>query len=125
MTLSEQKNKFVAENLGCWHEFVPVRKGSNLGDCSCGTVINIYRDELKDHPHHQNPDFADRDRIRLLELMMGREDWEIFKWQVGGVTTKGCTTLNYKKFDYIGIDYITTPGRLLDAAASWLGWREE
>jgi hypothetical protein len=63
------------------------------------------------------PDFADRDRILLLEEMKKREDWPEF------CDLYGVWNIRYwndeQQHDSIYVDLIIQRGKLLDAVHSW------
>jgi hypothetical protein len=63
---------------------------------------------------------SDAGAVQLLRLMEERPDWYMFRWKIGGRSTKGCTSQSYSEFDYIDASYITTKGKLLEAVWTWL-----
>lgn len=93
---TEQKNKQVSEWLGIVPYISPGgHERYDFPDFSCGAGI-----------------------IRLLEEMMKREDWLEFCY------TSGCCLVIHngylkEKHYKVDIDYITSPGKLLQAVWKW------
>lgn len=93
---TDQKNMYVAEKLGfCWYDW----------KCESSST---------------KPDFFDRDRIKLIELMEARPDGQLF-----------FATLVYGRDDNVeavdddGLiprEYVTQPGKLLDAVYEWFAY---
>jgi hypothetical protein len=115
----EQMNKEVAEWLGiCWHEDMSI-EGKPDGAMLCRHCGQMFAGD-----HVRNPDFSqDAGIIRLLKEMMKREDWDEFSLEVGPPIAKTLGFGRYpleNKSEAINHDYITTPGKLLDAVAEWI-----
>ena len=78
MTLREQKSRFVCKKLGiCWHEPDGAVQDKD-------TYLTSYHCYLCQQWYDSNPDFFNRDRIRLLEILMQRVDWVDFLNSLSG-----------------------------------------
>ena len=110
--MTTDKNRFVAEKLGlCWHRAVP--------DLRIGlpTRVSIFCPCGKCGSDEDNPDFStDAGAVQLLRLMMERPDCDrLLRHITGGIASPERMILAVT---------ITTRGKLLDAVAEWLGWKE-
>jgi hypothetical protein len=122
------KARYVAERLGlCWHEYDLDR---DYYVCSCGFFTKYGEAAIPHMKVNINPTFLDpAGRIQLLELMMGRDDWDLFCSQIGYRYTNGG---NYNPIhgyvscyqEFVNIDYLTEDGLLLDAAWRFLKEKE-
>jgi hypothetical protein len=100
-------NKELAELLGlCWHRNkIQLYSGGEIRySCeNCGSM-------------DYNPDFTtDSGKIELLRLMMKREDWERFKFQIE------CQGYDHIPGNCVKLNLILdTTGLLAQAAVEWL-----
>ena len=110
------QNKRFAELAGIlWHEIVEhyydgdhyYSNGWNR--CSCGTSY-----PFPNRCSKVNPDFSRAEEV--LKVMMERVDWPVFIERVG--------SYEYESEAWITVDYITTPGKLRDAAIDWMEGRK-
>ena len=70
-TLQQMAQRIVEINGGCWHETL-VGTGDGKKCKGCGAYFDYMS-------YPVNPTFTDdAGKIKLLRLMMGREDWELF-----------------------------------------------
>ncbi len=119
---TEQKNIEVAEKLGmCWHEWDWRETSYRCTKCNSN---------LMDIPVPTHPDFSQGEGIvRLLEEMMKREDYAQFSVNHNFIPYD----LEFSNHPFIQLchckwaipsDYITIPGKLLDAVWEWFKGRE-
>lgn len=119
-TTIEQKNKEVAEWLGiCSHDWIPSAYTNQ--EWMCRECKQIHSSPLP-----SLPDFSQgAGIIRLLEEMMKREDYAQFSVNHNFIPYD----LEFSNHPFIQLchckwaipsDYITTPGKLLDAVWEWL-----
>lgn len=106
---TEEKNKAVCEMLGIhWHERDEAKTLWLV--CTCGegfthsTTPEINRESLYIHCRKHNPDFSDdAGAVQLLRELVKQDWYYIFMNSI-----------------FTGlIDYITTPGLLLDKVYEW------
>jgi hypothetical protein len=106
----DQNRKFAEMNGLCWHEEeYKVDDSDGWMWWICKKCGNKAKAEGSD-----NPDFSDPREV--LKVVMEREDWPEF-WRVAYGEY-----VQVNPFRYIGINHITTPGKLRDA---WIEWKEK
>jgi len=112
-TTIAESNRYVAERLGV----KPVYDLKHLCP-NCGTHC-LNNSVFCNPPIPIYPDFSDRDRIMLLELMRKRDDWNEFAYKLSGEgEAKGKLVAELIVSNIVDF-YILTKGSLCRAVEEW------
>jgi hypothetical protein len=121
MNLAE---KFAKQNGIEWHE-VKVKGQMLYGGvkrewvCSCGAIFS-YEETFERHLKARNPTFSHPEEV--LAVCMKWDDYRPFILSING----NIHDQDGFKIDWmIPLSYITTPGKLLEAAVEWREGREK
>lgn len=102
-------NKYIAEKLGI--AYPELNNPSQLF-----YVNNVCLDKGR----MSLPDFSTPGGIiMLLNLMMQREDWPVFRSKIGG-RSEVSITQSHQEFDYVDVSYIIVLGKLRDTVYDYL-----